>query len=45
MQSQSYKLEGLAHTMLILTSNNSSVISQFAQMTVIINAMEPQLKT
>ena len=45
MQTQSHELEGLAQTNHILTSSNSVVMAQLAQITVTINAMQAQLKT
>ena len=42
---QGYELEGLAQANAVLTRLKSSVITQLAQMTVIMNAMQEQLKT
>ena len=45
MQTQSYDLEALAQANAVLTSSNSSVTAQLAQMNVTMNAMQSQLKT
>ena len=45
MQTQGYDLEGLAQANVVLTSSNSAVMAQLAQMTVTMNAMQAQLKT
>ena len=45
MHTHSYDLEGLAQANAVLTSFNSAVMAQLAQMTVTTNVMEAQLKT
>ena len=45
MQTQSYELEGLAQSNAVLTSSNSAVMVQLAQLTVAMNAMQAQMKT
>ena len=45
MQRQSYKLEVLAQANAVLTSSNSAVMTQLAQMNVTMNAIHAQLKT
>ena len=45
MQTPSYDLEGLAQSNAVLTSLNSVVMSQLAQMTMTMNAMQVQLNT
>ena len=45
MRTQGYKLEGLEQANEVLTSLNSKVMAQLAQMTVTMNAMQAQLKT
>ena len=45
MQTQGYKLEGLAQANAVLTRSKSTVMSQLAHMTVIMNYMQAQLKT
>ena len=45
IQTQSYELEVLAQANAVLTSLNSEVMEQLAQMNVTINAMQAQLKT
>ena len=44
MKTQSYDLEGLAQSNTVITSSNSEVMTQLSQMTVIMNAMQRQLK-
>ena len=44
MKKQSYKLEGLEQANSLLTSSNSDVMSQLAEMTVTVNAIQKQLK-
>ena len=45
MQTQRYKLEGLAQANAVLTILNSAVITQLAQMTVTMNTVKAQIKT
>ena len=45
MQTQSYELEGLAQSNTFLTSSNSAVMAQLAQMSVTMNSMQAQMKT
>ena len=45
MLTQGYDLEGLAQDIAVLTSSNYAVMAQLAQLTVIMNAMQSQLKT
>ena len=45
MQIQSYELEGLAQENAVITSSNSEVMAQLAQMIVTMNVMQKQLKT
>ena len=40
MRTQGYNLEGLAQANAVLTSSNSAVMAQLAQMTVTMNAMQ-----
>ena len=44
MHTQNYDLEGLAQSNTVITSSNSEVMTQLSQMTVIMNAMQRQLK-
>ena len=44
MKKQSYKLEGLEQANSLLTSSNSDVMSQLAQMNMTVNAFKEQLK-
>ena len=44
MQMYSYELEGLAQANSVLTSSNSAVMAQLAQMNVTMNDMQAQLK-
>ena len=45
MQMQSHNLEVLAQSNAVLTRSNTAVMSQLAQITVTMNAMQAQLKT
>ena len=45
MQTKSYELEGLAQGNTFLTSSNSAVMAQLAQMNMTMNYMQAQLKT
>ena len=45
MQTQGYNMEELAQSNLVLTSSNSAIMAQLAQMTVTMNAIKAQLKT
>ena len=45
MRTQGYDLEGLAQSNAVLTSSNSALMAQLAQMTVTMNVMQAQLKT
>ena len=45
MQTQGYKLEGLAKSNSVLTNTKSTVMAQLEQMTVTMNTMQEQLKT
>ena len=45
MQTQGYNMEELAQFNLVLTSSNSTIMAQLAQMTVTMNPIQAQLKT
>ena len=45
MHTQSYDLEGLAQANAVLTSSNSALMAQLAQITVTMNSMQAQLNT
>ena len=45
MQTQGNELEELVQSSLVISSSNSAVMEQLAYMTVIMNAMQAQLKT
>ena len=45
IQTQGYKLEGLAQVNAVLFISNSALMAQLAYMTVNMNAMQAQLKT
>ena len=45
MQTQSYELRVLPHANAFLTGSNSAVMVKLAQMNVIMNAIQAQLKT